>query len=102
MKSVDNVIHLCYTLIKEKRKKGEWKMKIEFSFRKDAAGIIYATAGGWTNEFTPDGDVDTSLEHHTGEVISPEEAEDILEEYGWAICPQCGNIYPALSDCPKH
>ena len=75
--------------------------KVEFSFRKDAAGIIYATAGGWTNEFTPDGEVDTSLEHHTGEAISPEEAETILEEYGWAVCPQCGNIYPALSDCPK-
>lgn len=72
---------------------------MEYSFRKDAAGIIYATAGGWTNEFSPSGEVDTSLEHHRGEAISPDEAEKILEEYGWAICTRCGNIYPALSDC---
>jgi hypothetical protein len=77
-------------------------MKIEFSFRKDIDGTIYATAGGWTNAYTADGEVDTSLEHHSGEAISLEEAETTLEEYGWAICPQCGNIYPALSDCPKH
>ena len=75
---------------------------MEYSFRKDADGTIYATAGGWTDEFSPSGEVDTSLEHHSGEAISPEEAKTILEEYGWAICPQCGNIFPALSDCPKH
>ena len=73
--------------------------KVEFLFRKDADGTIYATAGGWTNAYTVDGEVDTSLEHHTGEVISPEEALEKLEEYGWTVCPQCGNIYPALSDC---
>ena len=77
-------------------------MKIEFSFRKGIDGTIYATAGGWTNAYTADGEVDTSLEHQQGKEITQEEAETILEEYGWAICPQCGNIYPALSDCPKH
>jgi len=77
-------------------------MKVQFSFRKDADGTIYATAGGWTNEFLPNGDVETSLEHYSGEAISPEEAEDLLWEYGWAVCPRCGNIYPALSDCSKH
>ena len=72
---------------------------IEFSFRKDTNGTIYATAGDWTNEFSPDGEVFTSLKHHSGEAISLEEAEKILEEYGWAICPKCGNIYPALGEC---
>lgn len=76
--------------------------RIEFSFRKDADGTIYATAEGFTNAYTPDGEVDTSLEHQRGEPISPEEAESILEDYGWAICKDCGNIYPAMSDCPKH
>jgi hypothetical protein len=72
---------------------------IKFSFRKDHNGTIYATAGDWTNEFSPSGEVFTSLKHHSGEAISPEEAEDILWTYGWAICPKCGNIYPALGEC---
>jgi hypothetical protein len=74
---------------------------IKFSFRKDVDGTIYATAinGGWTNEFSPDGEVATSLEHQQGKEITQEEAETILEEYGWAICPKCGNIYPALGEC---
>jgi len=72
---------------------------IKYSFRKDANGTVYATAVGWTNAYTADGEVDTSLEHHRGEAIPPDEAEKILEGYGWSICQQCGNIYPALSDC---
>ena len=36
---------------------------IKFSFRKDPNGTIYATAGDWTNEFSPSGEVFTSLEH---------------------------------------
>ena len=97
MKTVDNVKQMCYIII-NKKKEGRMEM-IKFSFRKDPNGTIYATAGDWTNEFSPSGEVFTSLKHHSGEAISPEEAEDILWTYGWAICPKCGNIYPALGEC---
>lgn len=60
---------------------------------------IFATGEGWTNEYTPDGDVDTSIEHSLGGEISQIEAEKILNEYGWSICNQCGNIFPDGQDC---
>jgi len=96
MKTVDNVIHLCYNLIKEKER--GMKM-IKFSFRKDANGTIYATAGDWINEFSPDGCHIARASAPKGKEITREEAEDILWTYGWAICPKCGNIYPALGEC---
>jgi hypothetical protein len=71
----------------------------KFAFRKGQDGTIYASADGWTNAYTPDGEVDTSIEHQHGEEIPQKEAEAILEDYGWAICPACGNIYPSMSDC---
>ena len=74
--------------------------KTEYAFRLDDDGTLYATFGGWTAEFTPDGETDCSLEHHAGKGISQEEAESILGDYGWAICPVCGEIYPSLGDCP--
>lgn len=73
--------------------------KTEYSFRLDG-DTLYATANGWTDSYTPDKDTDTSLEHHRGKEISQEEAEKILQDYGWAICPVCGVIYPSLGDCP--
>lgn len=60
---------------------------------------VFATAEGWTSEYTPDGDVDTSLEMTVGEEISQEEAEEILAEYGWEICKKCGKIFLGGSDC---
>ena len=72
----------------------------KFTFRK-LDDIIFATNEGWTNEYTPDGEVDTSLEHSLGEEITQVEAEKILQEYGWSICDKCGNIYPDGGDCCK-
>ena len=74
-------------------------MKVEFSFRKDVDGTIYATAGDWINEFSPDGCHIARASAPKGKEITREEAEDILWAYGWAICPQCGNIYPTLGEC---
>lgn len=66
----------------------------------DGAVHIFATAKGWTNEYTPDGDVDTSLEMTgIGEKITQAEAGEILYEYGWNICGNCGNIFPEGGDC---
>jgi len=70
----------------------------KYTFRK-LDGSIYVTGGGWTSEFTPDGEVDTSLEHHIGDEISQVDAEKILNEYGWSICKKCGNIVPDGQDC---
>jgi len=77
--------------------KEEEEMTMEkYFFRKESVDDtvrIHATADGWTNTFTPDGEVDTSLEHQTGIPISAEEARDILTDWGWEICRQCGKIY---------
>lgn len=70
----------------------------KFAFRK-LEDSIFATYGGWTSEFTPDGEVDTSLEHSLGVEITQAEAEKILCSYGWVICDNCGNIFPDGPDC---
>ena len=70
----------------------------EYTFRK-LEDSIFATGGGWTSEYTPDGEVDTSLEHSLGEEITQVEARKILQEYGWSICRSCGNIFPDGQDC---
>jgi len=70
----------------------------KFTFRQ-LEHSIFATNGGWTNEYTPDGDVDTSIEHSLGEEIAQIEAEKILSEYGWSICEKCGNIFPDGGVC---
>ena len=70
----------------------------KYTFRK-LEDSIFATGGGWTSEFTPDGEVDTSLEHHLGNEIPQVEAEKILQEYGWSICDKCGHIIPDGQDC---
>ena len=70
----------------------------KFTFRK-LEDSIFATSGGWTSEFTPDGEVDTSLEHSLGEEITQVEAEKILCSYGWIICEKCGDIFPDGGDC---
>ena len=70
----------------------------EYTFRK-FENILYITSEGWTSEYTPDGEVDTSIEHHLGEEITQLEAEEILLEYGWVICKNCGNIVPDGPGC---
>ena len=70
----------------------------KFTFRK-LEDSIFATSEGWTSEFTPDGEVDTSLEHSLGEEITQVEAKKILCSYGWIICEKCGNIFPDGGDC---
>lgn len=76
------------------------KKYTKYHFRK-GGDVLYATADGWTNAYTPDGDMDSFLENNFGEQISEREALEMLEEYGWAICEKCGRIYPALGDCAK-
>lgn len=74
--------------------------KYYFEKEKCEDGIhLLATRGGWTNEYTPDGEVDTSIEFTAGEKITQEEAEKILNEYDWEICSECGNIFPGGGDC---
>lgn len=72
---------------------------IKFFFEITDNNTILATYGGWTNEYTSDGDVDTSLEYTVGNEITQEEAEMILNEYGWVICEKCGNIFADGEDC---
>jgi hypothetical protein len=70
----------------------------KFIFRK-LEDSIFATREGWTNEYTPDGDVDTSIEHSNGEEMTQAEAKKILYSYGWNICEKCGDIFPEGGDC---
>lgn len=69
-----------------------------YMFRKKGK-ILYVTSDGRTAEYTPDGDVDSSLEHIIGEEISQEEAEKMLNQYGWYICKKCGRIEVDGQDC---
>lgn len=77
------------------------KFYFEKATKEDGNISILATADGWTNEYTTDGEVDTSLEYTVNNEITQEEAEEILNEYGWVICEECGDIFVDGGDCKK-
>lgn len=74
------------------------KMK-KFYFEKTDSNSILATYGGYTNEYTPDGEVNTSLEYTMHNNITQEKAEELLNQFGWFICEECGNIFVDGGDC---
>lgn len=87
--------------VKEGQEMGKYPERYYFEKKEYDDGIyVRATSGGWTTEYYPDGDSDTSLEMTgVGEEITSVEAKNILNTYGWEICKECGKIVPEGTDC---